>query len=67
MHPDPGVIVTDYDLRDAITTLRRAGFGTYVLERGTICAYKRKACYGFRPRHGRFTKEAIQRAIADNS
>lgn len=63
----PETILTDYDIRDAITTLRRAGFGTYVLEHGTICAYKNKSCYGFGPRHGRFGKEAINRAIAQEN
>lgn len=62
---DPETILTDYDLRTAITTLRSAGFRTWVLEKGTICSYRGKASYGFQPRHGRFSKEAIQRAIAD--
>lgn len=63
---DPETILTDYTLGAAVTTLRNAGFRTWVLEKGTICAYKGKASYGFQPRHGRFGKEAIQRAIADN-
>lgn len=65
MHPDPATILSDYTLREAISELARAGFRTYVLERGTICAYKRKASYGFAPRHGRFSKETITRAIED--
>ena len=60
---DPAVILSDFDLRTAVVTLRSAGFRTFVLERGTICAYKGKSCYGFQPRHGRFGKEAINRAI----
>lgn len=60
-------ILSDYDLRTAITELRRAGFRTYVLERGTICAYRNKSCYGFGPRHGRFGREAIQRAITQEN
>jgi hypothetical protein len=58
-------ILTDHDLRDAVLTLRNHGFRTFVLERGTILAYKRDAAYGFRPRHGRFSAESIDRAIAD--
>lgn len=67
MHPELGTILTDYDLPDAVYTLRRAGFGTYVFERGTIGAYRNKACYGFAPRHGRFSKEAIERASAQEN
>lgn len=58
-------ILTDYDIRTAVKTLGDAGFRTFVLERGTICAYKGKTSYGFPPRHGRFSKEAIERVIAD--
>lgn len=59
-------VLNDHDIRDALLTLRNHGFRTYVLERGTICAYKNKACYGFRPRFGRFAAQAISRAISDN-
>lgn len=59
-------ILTDHDFRDAVLTLRNHGFHTFVLERGTILAYKRDAAYGFRPRHGRFSAEAIDRAIRNN-
>jgi hypothetical protein len=67
LQPDPPTILADYNLRDAIYALRSAGFRTFVLERGTICAYRGKASYGFAPRHGRFGKEAITRAIKDNA
>jgi hypothetical protein len=60
---DAETILTDYTLAAAVTTLRGAGFRTWVLEKGTICAYRGKASYGFQPRHGRFSKEAITRAI----
>lgn len=63
----PETVLTNYDLRDAVATLRRAGFGTYVFEKGTIGAYKGKRCYGFPPRFGRFSKEAITRAIEGNA
>ena len=59
-------ILTDHDLRDAVNTLRAASFGTTILERGTIFARKGERRYGFPPRHGRFSKEAIERAISDN-
>lgn len=62
---DPETILTDYTLAAAVTTLRNAGFRTHVLEKGTICAYRGKSSYGFQPRHGRFSKEAIARAIED--
>lgn len=59
-------ILTDLDIATAQRALWDAGFRTYVLERGTICAYKGKAAYGFTPRYGRFSREAIDRAIEDN-
>lgn len=65
MHPDPGVILTDYDLRDAVNALRSAGFHVETMKR-TLCTYKGERCYGFAARHGRFGKEAITRAIEDN-
>lgn len=63
MHPDP--ILTDHDLRTAVQVLRNAGFRIFVFEKGTIGAYRGKAAFGFAPRHGRFSKEAITRAIED--
>lgn len=65
MHPDPGVILTDYDFNSAISALRQARFHVVVMRR-TICAYKGERCYGFAARHGRFGREAITRAIEDN-
>ncbi len=67
LHPDPAIILNDYALRDAIYALRSGGFRTFVFEKGTIGAYRGKAAYGFAPRHGRFGKEAITRAIQDNA
>lgn len=63
---DPATILTDYDLRDAAYHLRGAGFHIETLNR-TICAYKGDRCYGFGARHGRFSREAINRAIEDNA
>lgn len=62
----PVTILNDHDIGTAQRTLWAGGFKTYVLERGTICAYKGERCYGFPPRHGRFSREAIDRAISDN-
>lgn len=62
----PETILADYDLRTALAALSTKGFRIFVLEKGTICAYKNKACYGFAPRHGRFSREMIWRAIEDN-
>jgi hypothetical protein len=66
MHPDPGVILTDYAIADALYHLRGAGFHVVAMKR-TICAYKGERCYGFQARHGRFGREAITRAIKDNA
>lgn len=66
MIPDPGTILTDYDIRGAANTLRGAGFHIVTMNR-TICAYKGDRCYGFSARHGRFSREAINRAIEDNA
>ena len=63
---DPSTILTDYDLRTAANTLRGAGFHIETMKR-TICAYKGERCYGFAARHGRFSRESINRAIEDNS
>lgn len=65
MQSDPATILADYTLTGAVYHLRSAGFRTFVLEKGTICAYRGKSSYGFPPRHGRFSKEAIARAIED--
>jgi len=66
MEPDPGTILTDYAIADAVYHLRFAGFHIETLKR-TICAYKGDRCYGFAARHGRFGREAINRAIKDNA
>lgn len=63
---DPATILTDYDRRTAASTLRGAGFHIETMNR-TICAYKGERCYGFGARHGRFSREAITRAIEDNA
>lgn len=67
MISDPVTVLSNFTLDEGLRVLREAGFGLHVLERGTICAYKGQRCYGFPPRYGRFSKEAITRAIEDNA
>lgn len=64
---DPVAVLRDLDIIEATHALRAAGFRTCVLEKGTICAYKGERSYGFGPRHGRFCRESVARAIEDNA
>lgn len=51
--------------RAAIRDLQAAGFRIFVLEHGTICAYKNDHAYGFAPRRpeGLYNEQAIKTAI----
>lgn len=58
-------LLRDLSLYEALAKLSAAGFKTFVMEAGTILAYKSGASLRFGPRKGRFSHEAITRAIED--